>query len=482
MAFWTATRRLFRSLVPGIARRQRPAPGLFLEVLEDRTVPTVFTVNTLADSVPGTVPSGGTLTLREAVEAANQHPGADVIRFAAGLHGTIPLTHGQLEVSDGVTILGPGAAQLAVSGSDQSRVLFVDFGVTASVSGLTIRDGQEMLFGGGIFNEGTLSLTGCVVTDNSAINTDLSNTTFGGGGIENRGTMTLWGTQVTSNTLVGTQTFFQEIDNGGGGIDNNGGTLNIYYSALTGNQSFNGGALRTSNGTLNIVGSLISGNTAAGIVGGAMSLATSVNHITGTVISDNHITSAFGSGGAFSNNSSTTVLTGCVVTGNSSALFGGAIDVAAVEEAGGAVSSVTANDCVFAGNSCTSMGSVFGLPGGEGGAFAVLDGSTLTLNGSTVAGNHASNDGGGIWIGNVINADRDNVTVSHSAVLANTAGGNGGGIFVDHAASLVLDHVIVALNQAGGNGGGLYLTTTPPVFDIATALITHNTPDNVFVV
>src|SRR6266540_213772 len=45
-----------------------------LEVLEDRTVPSTFTVTTLADSGPG--------SLRAAITAANTNPGADVIRFA----------------------------------------------------------------------------------------------------------------------------------------------------------------------------------------------------------------------------------------------------------------------------------------------------------------------------------------------------------------------------------------------------------------
>jgi predicted outer membrane repeat protein len=230
-----------------------------------------------------------------------------------------------------------------------------------------------------------------------------------------------------------------------------------------------------------MVGSVLSDNTAAGIVGGAMSLATSVNRITDCVIADNHITSAFGSGGAFSNDSSDTVLERCLFTGNTSTLFGGAIDVAAVEEAGGLVSSVVANDCVFVGNKCASTGGAFGLPGGTGGAFAVLDGSSLTLNGCSVAGNQATVDGGGIWVGNVINNLGSNVTVTDSSLVGNTAGRNGGGVYVQTAASLVLDRVLVSFNQAAGHGGGLYLATTPAVFDIATSLIVHNTPDNVFV-
>jgi predicted outer membrane repeat protein len=353
-----------------------------------------------------------------------------------------------------------------------------------------VRDGFATAFGGGIFNEGNLTLTGCDVIDNAAGVANSPNPSYGGGGIENRGTLTLWGCLVAHNSLAGT-TSFVNINNGGGGIDNNGGEdssssnppqLNIYFSTLTDNQSVNAGALRTSDGTLTMVGSVITGNTATGIVGGAMSLARSVDNITGCIISDNHITSPGGSGGAFSNDSSSTTLNGCLIANNSASLFGGAIDVATVQEAFSIVSSVTANDCVFTGNECLSAKpTFFGLPAGNGGAFAVLDGTSLSLNGCLVTGNQASTDGGAIWVGNVINKSGSNVTVTDSALVSNSAGRNGGAIFVEAAASLVLDAALVSFNHAGGHGGGLYLTTIPATFDISTAVIANNSPDNVFI-
>jgi predicted outer membrane repeat protein len=72
------------------------------------------------------------------------------------------------------------------------------------------------------------------------------------------------------------------------------------------------------------------------------------------------------------------------------------------------------------------------------------------------------------------------VTVKDSSLVDNSAAGNGGAVYVQMAASLVLDQVLVSFNQAGGHGGGLYLATTPAVFDIATAVITQNSPENVF--
>src|SRR5262249_61896247 len=71
--------------------RQRFVPRL--EALEDRTVPSTFTVGTLADSGPG--------SLRQAILDANGQAGADVIAFApAARDGTIALTDGQLSLTD----------------------------------------------------------------------------------------------------------------------------------------------------------------------------------------------------------------------------------------------------------------------------------------------------------------------------------------------------------------------------------------------
>src|SRR5262250_1422348 len=81
--------------------RQSSRPRSFvprLDVLEDRTVPSTFTVTNLTDHDPG--------SLRDAVQQANAHAGPDVIRFAGGVKGTIPLTTGQLSVTDSVAIDG----------------------------------------------------------------------------------------------------------------------------------------------------------------------------------------------------------------------------------------------------------------------------------------------------------------------------------------------------------------------------------------
>ena len=79
-----------------------------LDVLEDRTLLSTLLVKSAADD-------GSAGTLRAVLAAAKN---GDTIQFARALDGhTITLTQGQLVVSQSVTIDGPGASELAISGN-----------------------------------------------------------------------------------------------------------------------------------------------------------------------------------------------------------------------------------------------------------------------------------------------------------------------------------------------------------------------------
>ena len=70
-----------------------------------------FAVLNVLDSGPG--------SLREAIQAANSAPGADLIRFApAARDGTITLTSGELSITDDLVLDGPGVNRLTISGND----------------------------------------------------------------------------------------------------------------------------------------------------------------------------------------------------------------------------------------------------------------------------------------------------------------------------------------------------------------------------
>src|SRR5207253_8691758 len=122
---------------------------LRLEQLEDRLVPSTFTVNTLAD----TADAGPTVTsLRGAITAANSQPGDDVINFS--VTGTINLTGALPDLSSNIQIQGPGAASLNVhrdTGGDY-RIFTVEGGQTVVLDGLTISNGSTDVYGGGISN------------------------------------------------------------------------------------------------------------------------------------------------------------------------------------------------------------------------------------------------------------------------------------------------------------------------------------------
>src|SRR5688572_8625220 len=136
-------------------------PRLAVEALDDRCLPSTFTVTNLLDS--------GTGSLREAVVAANANPGADAIDFATT--GTIALTSGQLDITDSLTINGPGASALTVSGEGVSRVFAITGDPIVSIADLTVANGWTSGSpGGGIFMAGgTMTLSNCVVAGNTAV-------------------------------------------------------------------------------------------------------------------------------------------------------------------------------------------------------------------------------------------------------------------------------------------------------------------------
>ena len=120
--------------------RRRLVPGVL--ALEDRRLLATFTVTSTADTAPATNPTRG--TLRWAIEQANRATSPSTIAFNLGGSPTITLAKGQLELTntkEPITIDGPGADSLNISGNEASRVFKEDADVTATISGLTINNG-----------------------------------------------------------------------------------------------------------------------------------------------------------------------------------------------------------------------------------------------------------------------------------------------------------------------------------------------------
>jgi len=217
-----------------------------LDLMEDRTLlSTTFTVSNLDDQGPG--------SLRQAISNANDTTGADVISFARKLHGTIKLTSAQeLKITDSLTITGPGANNLIISGNNTgnntSRVFEIGSGATVTLANLTIANGQtfsagtsgDALGGGGILNDAgaTLNLTRCSVVNNQAVAPDGSGLDVFGGGLLNLGTANVTASTFTGNQVLdgASSTFFG--GSVGGAIDNFGGaTLTVTASTFSNNQA-----------------------------------------------------------------------------------------------------------------------------------------------------------------------------------------------------------------------------------------------------
>ena len=78
----------------------------------------------------------------------------------------ITLTTGELSVTKNVTISGPGAANLTISGNNGGRVFNVGSSNTATISGLTISDGLVTAggVGAGIYlDNANLTLMNCIL-------------------------------------------------------------------------------------------------------------------------------------------------------------------------------------------------------------------------------------------------------------------------------------------------------------------------------
>src|SRR5262245_24965368 len=216
------------------ARRRSYVPHL--EVLEDRTVLSILTVTSAADD-------GSAGTLRAILAAANS---GDVIRFAGKLNGqTITLNQGELPVNQSLTIAGPGANNLSISGNAASRIFDVSGGLTVTISGLTLKGGLAT-DGAAILSAGNLTLSNDVLSANMAQGI-AGGGLFGdgggrGGGVENQVGATLVVSQCTftGNQAVGGP------DGGnafGGAIYNEAGTVSIDSSTFINNQALaaNGG-------------------------------------------------------------------------------------------------------------------------------------------------------------------------------------------------------------------------------------------------
>ncbi len=462
--------------------------------MEDRTVLSPLMVTSSGDSGPG--------SLRAILSSA---PSGSTIEFAKSVHN-ITLTSGPLSVSNSVTIEGPGANNLSVSGNDASGVFDVGGSASVSISGLTITDGLATA-GGGILLGGSasLGLSRCTVSDNQAVGGVAG--TGVGGGVEDTSSGTLTVTFCTfdgneaiatgPNTVPGTPGYAPGyIIALGGAIDLSfvaSGSAMISDSTFTGNQalggttgaSAGGGALSNSSNTpgttMTVTGCTLSDNAAIGEAGGdgminfgsgqggGINDFDNLTLVNSTLIGNQAVGTPLAQGAApsqSSNNGSSTVGGGVLCLG----VF---VPNATVSVTG---STLTGNQAVGGAGAAGSAGSV-----GEGGGISLAGVPSGLVSGCIVSANVAQGGAGGTGgvgatgVSGGIDVTFDSVvTVSNTILLDNQAiggaggagdgGGNGvgGGMNVGSGVvtgfpddcSLTLTASTMVGNQAIGGAGG----------------------------
>jgi hypothetical protein len=313
---------------PG-ALRKRPIFRPRLETLEDRWLPTTWTVMTTADSGPG--------SLRADIAVAKAGDTIDL----SGLSGqTISLTSGrassdgELVLNKNLTIQGPSATQapVTISGGNFSRVFEIDgtstqvamsnlnltggIGVAGNATGNGAQNGQ----GGAIWNDGLLTLTACNLSSNQSASQ--------GGALWNGGTLTLNACNLSSNSCYDGSAGLVPL----GGAIYNVGKLTISSSTLSGNSAGgfpsntlnspepgDGGAIYNA-GTLTVNNSILSNNLAylvgsGGYGGGIFNAYNASATVTGSSLTGNGANGAQNDGGGIYNDGTMT-LSGSTISGN----------------------------------------------------------------------------------------------------------------------------------------------------------------------
>jgi hypothetical protein len=351
---------------PSKPRRLFPSIHPRLDRLEDRTTPAAFVVTGAGD----TIATDGVITLREAITAANTNAasgdapagaaGLDTITFSPALTGRIiTLTSALPAISEALTIMGLGANKLTINANATGRVFANNAGVTATISSLTVTGGLVTSGGGGgILNNGNLTLSGVTVTNNTARGVS-------GGGVLTTGA----GAQLTMSGCTDSA----NLSVFGAGVDIANGSAAISGSAISNNvASGSGGGIRVeSSATLTVTGSTIANNNAIGngINGGGISNAGTLSVDSCAVFGN---TCSIECGGIFSgqNTTATATIRNTTIANNSAQDVGGLL----IRNGSGVV-----NNCTITGNFTASSGF-----GNEAGGLS-FGGTTLTMNNTIVA-------------------------------------------------------------------------------------------------
>lgn len=374
-----------------------------------------ITVNTTADELN----TDGDCSLREAIQAANTNTavdacaagsGTDVISFSLTTPAVITLSLGKLDISaEPLSIVGLGANLLAIDGNNSQQVFNITSDIPVSISDLTVRNGNTVYDGGGLFSIGDVTLSDAVFSDNTSGDD--------GGAINVLGTLVMTNVDVLNNNAAGF-----------------GGGINTMFSPVT------------------IIGGRIENNTSGSWAGGL--------YVNGELTI---------SGTQFISNSAQTY-SGAIFAWDNIAVTNATFErnTATTSDVGGifVFKNATFTDTRFISNTAKERtGALFvrenaRISGGEFSGNVALGGTAGALNvdgalyidGTQFSANRATSDGGALWYA------LNTIHLSNAVFTENHSGSNGGAIYIE--TPITMTDTDFFSNTAIGQGGAINANNT----------------------
>lgn len=377
-----------------------------------------FTVTNTNDSGAG--------SLRDAINQANTNAQADTINFDPAFFNvarTITLTSGEIAIGpDGtnpgrlVTINGPGANLLTISGNNASRIFLLgpQFNANVTMNGMTLRNGNGV--------SDVSSGNGGAIFANVAAN-------------------------LTLNSLVIRNNIVTAVASGGALYSNGSNNVVINDSLITENSAYSIGGMYIDNiqeNRFTMRNTIVSNNTASNSDFGAMSINRGTNVIENCQITGNVATISFGGINVFQ--PVRLDVSDTIISGND----GRQNNVGGLSTDGGGIVNLrrlTVSNNMGTGISVRQVGGIFTLIDstvsgntlrdysgflGEGGGGIITSGEStapIKIINTTISGNTVPDVGGGIY-NFTFGLELINSTVVNNTVT-NTGGFTGGGGIYD---------------------------------------------------
>ena len=321
--------------------------------------------------------------------------------------------------------------------------------------------------GGGIF-----STDGAVVLTDTAL--ELNSANRAGGGIEViGGTVTLTDSSLFGNDVAGLGDADSPNPGNGGGLHVSG-DADVTLEGLTevvGNAAAaeGGGLWNSAAGTMTIgAGVLIGSNTASGDDadqgGGGIYNDGGTLDIDGATILGNFADGASGSGGGIlSVNGAVTISGSTVIADNTANRAGGGIEIVN--------GSLTTTDTNFTGNSVSGDDA----NPGNGGAVHITGATDTSFTGGLVQNNTAANEGGGFWNQAGATMTIDGVTFDRNVARGDDADAGGGAVYNEGGNLVVMNARFLANEATGGSGSGGGILTVDGDVQVTDSVFNANT-------